>query len=35
MANSLFHHCPNPGFLRDSRLETAVRKSEVSLHRVI
>ena len=35
LANSLFHHRPNPDFQPDSRLEAAVHKADNSIRNVI
>ena len=35
LANSLFHHRPDPNFQPDSKLEAAVHKADDSLRRVI
>jgi hypothetical protein len=35
LANSLFHHRPNPGFQPDAKLEAALHKADISIRNVI
>ncbi|MBI2687328.1 MAG: hypothetical protein HYX27_13500 [Acidobacteria bacterium] len=35
LANSLFHHQPNPGFQPNSKLEAAYHKADTSIRNII